>query len=64
MLYDAIYIINTQQTPKRSIDDNFFDVQGLLKTDKGQTHLLTIMTKTLIIICHAQTYICVWCSRY
>ena len=59
---DSIYIGNKQQKSKKIIDGNFSNVQRIIKTDKNQTYLMPIMSKTLNIIRHALNYAILWCS--
>ena len=60
---EDIYIGNKQQTSRKIMDENFSDVQHILKTDKNQTHLLPTLSKTLNIPCHALAYVSLWCSK-
>ena len=54
---DAIYIVNTQQTFKKRMDDHFSDIQRLLKNGKIQTHFLTTLYITLTLLCHVLIYV-------
>ena len=56
-MFDAIYIGNTQQISKKTMDVIYPKSYFFSKMDKNMTHLLPIPNITLNQLCHAYTYV-------